>query len=534
MLMFLASLALGAEIQVSSAPTEVTVYRAQARVSRASTVALKPGRHTVVFEGLPASLDMESVTASVKGSAVVDGVDVKRIPAKEVADERVRALNEEITRLARRKAALSDERQTYLDELAALAASRTATSAQLNQQLLVADRAPERVRGTLSALRVEEERARAARRDLDSQIVEVDLEVQALLRERNELGSSATDTFRASVNLDVARAGNATITLDTLVRGASWTPVYDLRGDATGGVELALSAQVKQRTGEDWSKVKLTVSSAQPGRGTDAPRLDPFWLQRPRPVSRSYSDSRDAMADSEGASAPKRKSSASMAPPAPPPAPMEVATAVVEQQLSATSFTVERAENVASDGSERKVLLTTVELEADLRHVVVPRLDPKAYLVGEVTNSAGFPLLPGDAGVFLGGAYVGTFGLSLAAPGDTFDVAFGADERLTVARRPERIEVGKGQPGKKAKATWEWKVTVNNGHSGPVKVQVLEQAPLSANDSVTVELLGDAPEERDAQNRLTFEGKVPAKASSEWSWGYQVTYPSELSLGWLE
>lgn len=533
MLLFLAQLALGAEIEVSSEPTEVTVYRSQARVSRVSTVSLKPGRHTVVFEGLPASLDMESVTASVKGSAEVDGVDVKRIPAKEVADERVRALNEEIVRLGRRKAALTDERQSYLDELSALAASRTATSAQLNQQLLVADRAPERVRGTLSALRVEEERARAARRDLDRQIAEIDLEVQGLLRERNQLGSSATDTFRASVNLDVSRAGSATITLDTLVRGASWTPVYDLRGDATGGVELALSAQVQQRTGEDWSNVKLTVSSAQPGRGTDAPTLDPFWLERPRPrpPSSLYGDAPVAMAESE--SAPMAKSAAPPAP-APPPAPMKVATAVVEQQLSATSFTVERAEDVASDGSERKVLLTTVKLEADLRHVVVPRLDPKAYLVGEVTNSAGFPLLPGNAGVFLGGAYVGTFPLSLAAPGDTFDVAFGADERLTVTRRPERIEVGKGQPGKKAKATWEWKVIVNNGHSAPVKVQVLEQAPLSANDTVAVELLGDEPKERDAQNRLTFEGNVPAKASSTWTWGYQVIYPSELSLGWLE
>jgi len=185
------------------------------------------------------------------------------------------------------------------------------------------------------------------------------------------------------------------------------------------------------------------------------------------------------------------------------------------------------------------VLLTTESLTADLRHVVVPRVDPRAWLVGEVTNTAVFPLLPGEAGVFLSGAYLGDFTLDVVAPGDEFDVAFGVDDRVTVKRVPRELSRGdKGVTGRKGRARWQWDVTVGNGHRRAIDVELWEQVPVSLREDVEVKLLDPtegtpAPTEQDG-GLLEFEFPLNAGQKKTIGWGYQVDYPADLQLGWME
>jgi uncharacterized protein (TIGR02231 family) len=216
---------------------------------------------------------------------------------------------------------------------------------------------------------------------------------------------------------------------------------------------------------------------------------------------------------------------------------MVVAQAQVSSQLSATAFTVERDESVPADGTERKVLLTTKQLDAKLQEVVVPRVDPRAWLVGKVQNTAEFPLLAGQAGVFLDGAYLGDFTMQTVAPGDDFDVDFGVDDHLTVKRVGRDIETGRTSVvGKRARAHWVWDVHVRNGHKRAVHVLVKEQVPLTSRSDVAVSMLGTpspAPKIGD-QGMLDFPLDLQAGQEGVVSWGYQVEYPADLSLGWLE
>jgi uncharacterized protein (TIGR02231 family) len=215
---------------------------------------------------------------------------------------------------------------------------------------------------------------------------------------------------------------------------------------------------------------------------------------------------------------------------------MEVARAVVQVQLAAAAFTVARPEDVPADGTSRKVLLTTESLEAELEYHVVPRLDPRAYLIGRVENTAEFPLLAGTAGVFLSGAYLGEFTMNTVAPGESFDVAFGVDDRVTVKRLHQGISEGEtGIVGRRAKARWAWEVRVRNGHRRAIDVVLLEQLPLSTRQDVEVTLLpGPTPPVREDDGRLRFRVALPPGQEGQVSWGYQVEYPADLSLGWME
>ncbi len=537
MIALMAALALGAEVEATSQIEAVTVYASQARVTRKASVQLQKGRQVVLFPGLPIAAQTSGMVADVSAGAELAGVDARRVTAREVADERVAEIDEKLLELRDKRAELTEERSTHEATLISLRQSLTEAAKALSAQLLVADRAAERTRAMHTQLAAEEKTAREQMLRLAHATADLDKEIAALQRERNGLGSSATDTWTAQVHLEVARAGRYNVDVSYLISGANWEPRYDIRGDVGGGVQLSLSALVSQRTGEDWGDVELTVSSAQPSRGTDTPMLDPYWLQPRRVAAKRSPRSRST------GGAP------SMAAAAPAPmmeemadyddyVEMEVATAVVDVQLSATAFSVERPESVPADGGQRKVLLTTEDLEADLFHVVVPRLDRDAFLVGEVTNSASFPLLPGEAGVFMEGAYVGDLQLPSVPPGDTFDVAFGADDRVEVERKPKNIDTGdQNLGGKKSKARWEWQIVATNRHKAAVDLRVREQVPMTSREDIDVKRLngsGEPESEQDEQGRIEFTVPLGSGQKKTFVWGYEVEYPSELRLGWME
>ncbi len=537
MLSLLVSLAFADAQDFLVKPTAAVVFADRARVTRHAGATVGTGRQEIVFTGLPASMYTDGVTADVKGSAVLRGIDLVHVTATEAADLRVKEIEAQLMKLRRERQTAVDDATARQVELSAIEASRSQSATQLSAQMLVGTKAPTQAATLRTTLSAEDAAARAAWREADGRTRDLDDKIGALERERGNLGSSATDTWKAVVHLDVDKAGRVEIDLDYLVSGASWVPRYDVRGDADAGkVAVSLSALIEQQSGEDWKDVKLTVSSARPGLGTIVPILDPFWLARPQPVYYGYAE--DSAPMSRAMAAPKAASAGPMpsAPPAPPPPPMEVAQAQVDTQLAATTFVVSRPEDVPSDGTSRKVLLTTETMDAKLRHITAPRVDPRAYLVGEVTNTAEFPLLAGTAGVFLASAYIGDTGLATIAPGEKFDVAFGVDDQVTVKRMPKSIKEGaSGIVGKRGTSRWDWQVRVKNGHRSAINVIVKEQIPVSTRDDVKVSARPSTPVPTSKDGGLLdFALTVGAGAEGVVTFGYEVEYPTEIQLGWME
>jgi hypothetical protein len=80
--------------------------------------------------------------------------------------------------------------------------------------------------------------------------------------------------------------GPAELSLTYMVSNAWWTPLYDLRAtiahDAKSSTtfQLHYRASVSQSTGEDWSSVALTLSTASPLQGDAIPTLQPEWVSK--------------------------------------------------------------------------------------------------------------------------------------------------------------------------------------------------------------------------------------------------------------
>ena len=75
----------------------------------------------------------------------------------------------------------------------------------------------------------------------------------------------------------VGKDGQESLRLNYLVGNCGWSPTYTVRaGKDHKEMALECSALINQLTGEDWTAVKLTLSTASPALAASSPGLAPL------------------------------------------------------------------------------------------------------------------------------------------------------------------------------------------------------------------------------------------------------------------
>ena len=102
-----------------------------------------------------------------------------------------------------------------------------------------------------------------------------DVKLEFNSRKINELGGGSGRMEReAVIVVDRDEVKNGKIRLNYLVGNVTWRPEYKLRaGKIHEDVRLDYLANLRQNSGEDWSHVKLTLSTAQPMLNASPPEL---------------------------------------------------------------------------------------------------------------------------------------------------------------------------------------------------------------------------------------------------------------------
>lgn len=267
----------------------VVVYASGALCRRRARGTVPPdGR--VRLPGLPRALDGGSLRASVVGG---DGRRVSEARLEQVAELREAEELPELRRLAeqaRDRLGAAEERHGLqlkrIEEVAALRAvppprrreephRRTPAEAWLDLAEFVDER--------LTTLHARAEQLRDELRRAEH--------AAAVARERLDRASSAAPSGRvetsatALLTLTGEGSDEVEIELEYGVPGAVWVPSYRLshrRGDGSG--TLVLRASVAQRTGEDWTGVRLGLSTADLRRRTDLPQLRSIRIGRRQPA----------------------------------------------------------------------------------------------------------------------------------------------------------------------------------------------------------------------------------------------------------
>jgi uncharacterized protein (TIGR02231 family) len=219
---------------------------------------------------------------------------------------------------------------------------------------------------------------------------------------------------------------------------------------------------------------------------------------------------------------------------------MAPAEATVTQGLLAATFTAPRRESIDSSGTPRRAFLATFPLKAELTRIAAPKREEQAYLIAKTTNESGPVLLAGPVNIFLGDEFTGKTHLPTIPPGDEIKLAFGPDDRVKVERKIiERKHETTGVFSKEELYRYRIRTTVKNLYPTPVTATILDQVPVSRDETIKVTILDGSTKPTEPEDPMkpgvrSYTVTLQPKAEQVIELAYEVRFPKGQMVGGLE
>ncbi|QRV91001.1 hypothetical protein RhiJN_19019 [Ceratobasidium sp. AG-Ba] len=516
----------------------VTVFQTdRAEVRRRVTVELKRGQNYVDIERLPSCINEDSVLVEGIGSAVILDVvyhapNSTQTTTTLVDDSPVAVCHRELESLKQDRN-IAREQFKFLSSYGRSLDSKVTNSEELARFLDMFGPRQSEVAKRLQ--------------DLDLQIARTQNEYEEK-RKLHRIEHDEKRCTKISVVVYADNDGKAEIMLTYVVSHASWTPLYDVHASvgrsqsSASTFDLHYRASITQTTGEDWSSVKLTLSTASPRLGTAIPSLSPWRIHRlqsgrtrswsppevfvPSPAivqvghdyryrrsrSRSSSRSRSPRMIYTEASRPlspdagllldRGAPAPAYEPPrirAPSPMRWRDAQAVSSDSIN-TTFSIPGRSSIQSDETSHKVVIQVLYLQADVEWICVPKKQQNVFLRCDVVNTSDFTLLPGVGRVFLNGNFVSRAHIEHVVPGGSFKISLGSDPNLRVTYpsvrtlnhttpQPTFLSRNKEDANKNI-TTYSQRITIRDpGSSAASQLHIFDQVPVSTDTIITVKVL---------------------------------------------
>ncbi len=457
----------------TTAPDRVVVFPDRAQVTRVTTITCG-ARVPIVFDNIPPAAGSDSFRARVEGGSV-DGLRAELLTREKEFSGSAEALVAQREAYQREAAALGDQlnRATSQQQLATqfntlatqqIAKELAAERPDLKAWQLALESAA--TTGAQGAKLKAETNGKLA--ELRRKMAEVELKLEGL-RLAGEKRS-----YRVEVLASCPAGQTTEVALTYLVGGASWTPAYEARADeANAAVDLSTWATVAQSTGEPWSQVTLTLSTAVPSQNATPPELKKLLVQGyEKPPEKKVLVRRDEYVEHAVADGTTPTS--------------QSAPTARDQGLSVQLAIPEKA-LVPGDSTAVRLFVGKTRLKAAFEVRALPKRFPVAFRVAELSNQAPWPLLPGRLDAFRTTGLISRYELERVAQGARFTLTFGVDESVRVKRTVlEELKRDTGLFNDKKRFTYAYRFELANYGKAPVEVGLSDHLPVSELTDISV------------------------------------------------
>ncbi|MGI9175336.1 MAG: mucoidy inhibitor MuiA family protein [Rhodothermales bacterium] len=270
------------EQDIAAQITQVTVFQRGAQVTREASLDVPEGTTRLTFTGLAPGLDPESIQLNASGAVTVLSV-VHRTNYLEDVGPSAEAMALQTARQAIRDSLKAEEMllDVYEKEEALLLANTSIGGTTTGVEVAELRAAADFFRARLTEIK---ERQRAISKTMErlrERLTEIEGQLSEIAANRPRRTTSEVD-----ITLTAAAPTRSALTLRYLAPNAGWTPRYDLRvADVDQPIAFAYNANVTQQSGEDWTDVRLTLSTGDPSQPGTIPNLMPWRLGFYRPPS---------------------------------------------------------------------------------------------------------------------------------------------------------------------------------------------------------------------------------------------------------
>ena len=521
---------------------EVTVYHNQALVTRRGKIKLNGGQQEIVIANLPLSVHADSVTARCLDNPNVQllAVRTERIFANESLQQRTNQILGKIRQLEDQKRQLEDQinsvqlQQTFIQSFSEKSVDRF-TNNLSSESLNLTE-----VQELVDFLGKSYQNYAQSITEHEKELTEIERRLEVLHQQLRQIQQPVYKQIQSSISISIilesTLPGNCELEINYLVSQVNWTPFYDLRNsNIIKQINLNYLAEIKQKTGEDWTDVNLNISTAKPNLANQTLKLKPWYITGRKLPSCSPKNrqSHDDFAELEALLAEEND-------------PAKKTELMQEQKLveqpnnfpGIVTFKLDKNYTILSDGTPHKVTIFNKDLPGRTEYVAILRQMSFAYLEATVTNNTNsVTLLPGKANIFFDNALIGTTELEKIAPGEEFKLNLGIDRDLKIEQHlVERdIEI----IGNYRRTTFGYKLTVLNFKAEKVKLKLIVQLPVSRDEKVKVRLTSINPETHlgkmgQLEWLLNLKAKGKRQFKREIYYQFSIEHPTEITIESLD
>lgn len=556
-LLVLSTKATETEKIIKSKPDKVTVYLQGAQVFRTSAISIPQGQSVIVFEGLENSIDPQSIQASGIGNCIITETQyllhypelqklkgtgiAKYVKALKAMDDSLILLSYITEDIANQKEVLATEKSVLLNYGLYKGLSKKDSLAFLKDGLIFLREKLNNINSEFLRLKKEEAKIQLKIDAINERRSQIEIE------ESNKNSSANAENkpdYRVTVTVIADAPTNVTIGVNYFVPNAGWAPMYDLRTESVDKpIQLTYKATVFQNTGADWKEVKLTLSTADPKQNFTIPTLNSYFVEAYKSITTkksTYDLNPAVVTGTFNTSTALGTSAYSWS--------LDNGTAVqqkdvvigsneayeyvvMDENLIQAEFEIKLLYSIPSDNKKHYVSILNKELKTKYMHKTIPKIDLKAYLTARITDYEELNLLPGKANVYFGGTYIGKTYLQTGDTGDTLELSLGQDKNVAVKRNKVKDKFKEKTLDNDKYYDVAYEITVKNGNSKPIEIEVIDQVPLTQNQQIAVEDIDLNGAKHDLlSGEIKWRNIIKAKDHKKSAFSFTVKAPRNMQL----
>lgn len=574
-----------AQERVGSKLSDVTLFFNGAELTHKASATLKAGSNEVEIEGLSPHIDMSSLRVNTTNNVLVSSFEYSidyLISAKEHSPV-IKRIKDSVALYEQRLEGIKIESKVN-DEIFELLRAGVSKNVSGAEQGLSVDQ----LARAMSYYKDKSSEMHKTRNELVKREQETSSNIQRLKAQLNQESIKGNKTSGVlKLNTTSALGGKTDITITYVTNAASWTPFYDINIRSIGEpIEVAMKSMVRQTTGLDWESVNITLSTATPSTGREAPLFTKWFLRELRPTpeydmlqsypaaqnvhsyeKRAMHHSREAEdvaevynpivildgveisyeeyseidprmfkdvvmlygSDAIQAYGQRGANGAIIAT-----LKSEMDDYIVrgDDEIQST-YAISIPYSIPGNGKVQTIDLSTNKIKADYKFYSAPKLDMETYLIAEISDWEKLGLLAGKANLTYDGTYIGETIIDASSPREKLTLTLGSDKRVAVKREKLQDFSSKRTFGSTIQQEIGYQITVRNNQSRPISMVLKDQYPTSTRKDITVEL-GKETTPWTFDNRdigvLSWEETLQPGETKTYRIYYNVRYPKDIDI----
>jgi uncharacterized protein (TIGR02231 family) len=514
--------------EVASQIKDVTIFLRGAQITRQAKVALQKGTTTLAFRELPLHIDPQSIQARGEGNFVILSLlhQVNYL-ASQRKSAQVKALQDSLKFYEEQLAFTKSMQSVMENEEELLVANRSIGSTEKGVLMTELKTAADFFRSRLTEIKKEQLKLTREATRLNERIEKIRSQLNVVNAGLNK------PTSEILVNVTCNENVNAGIWITYAVTDAGWVPAYDVRAkDVLNPVQLVYNARVSQNTGEDWERVTIKLSTANPQQHGQKPDLQPWYIdfrQDYRALS-EYNEARPGVTKKAAAADKIAEDS------------VEELTFAEEANTAASfteisegqtnlEFNIKIPYDIPADNKQYTINIQENTLPATYEYYCVPKLDREAFLVAHITGWENFNLLSGEISLFFEGTYVGKSYMNVRNTNDTLDLSLGRDKGIVVTRVKMKDFTEQKTIGSNKRETRAWEITVRNNKKQAIGLHLEDQLPVSMNKDIQVEPLDYSGGQYNQETgRIIWKFRMEPSAEKKMRVAFAIKYPKDQQV----